>query len=116
MEVHNMANTNLPPCLLIVIAEIDATVKDDWNRWYDEVHLPDALACPGVISGRRYKSAGALSLTDHGTRNVSDTVSYAAVYEVSRPETLETPEFKAMAGWYEFTDHIKARTQVFRHR
>lgn len=111
-----MSQSNFPPYLLIVIAEIDATVEDDWNRWYDDVHLPAALACPGVISGQRYKSAGVLSLTDHGARAVSATVSYAAVYEVSGPEALETPEFKEMAGWYEFTGHIKARTQVFQQR
>ena len=103
-----------PSCMLIVIAEIDTAVEDDWNRWYDEIHLPAALACPGVIRGQRYKSAGTLSLTDRGERQVSATVSYATVYEVSGPEALETPEFKAMAGWYEFTGHIKARTQVFR--
>ena len=109
-----MPTPNWPPCLLIVIAEIDASVEADWNRWYDEVHLPAALACPGVIGGQRYKSASNLSLTDHGEKNVSATVSYATVYEVTGPEALETPEFKEMAGWYEFTDHIKARTQVFR--
>ena len=109
-----MTKTHLPPCLLIVIAEIDSSVEDAWNRWYDEVHLPAALACPGVISGQRYKSDGTLSLTNHGVRNIGDTVSYATVYEVSGPETLETQEFKDMAGWYEFTGNIKARTQVFR--
>ncbi|MEA2813650.1 MAG: hypothetical protein QOI93_1347, partial [Rhodospirillaceae bacterium] len=38
--------TALPNCLLIVTAEVDASVEADWNRWYDDVHLPDALACP----------------------------------------------------------------------
>ena len=37
----------LPGCLLIVVAEVDAEVEAEWNRWYDEVHLPDALRCPG---------------------------------------------------------------------
>lgn len=111
-----MTAADFPPSLLIVIAEIDAAVEDDWNRWYDEVHLPAALACPGVLRGQRYKSEGRLSLTDHGERNVSDTVSYATIYEVTGPEALETPEFKKMAGWYEFTGRIKARTQVFRQR
>ena len=46
--------TTLPNCLLIVTAEVDTAVEADWNRWYDDVHLPDALACPGVLAGRRY--------------------------------------------------------------
>src|SRR5882672_8888743 len=50
--------TTLPNCLMIVTAEVDASVEADWNRWYDDVHLPDALACPGVRAGRRYVSSG----------------------------------------------------------
>ena len=50
--------TTLPNCLLIVTAEVDASVEADWNRWYDDVHLPDALACPGVRAGRRYAQFG----------------------------------------------------------
>ena len=33
----------LPNCLMVVTAEVDPEVEADWNRWYDEVHLPDAL-------------------------------------------------------------------------
>jgi hypothetical protein len=29
--------------------------EDAYNRWYDEVHVPDLLAVSGVISARRYK-------------------------------------------------------------
>ncbi len=101
-------------CILLVLCEIDAEVEADWNRWYNEEHLPAALACPGVIHGARYKSAGEVSLTDHGARERANTVAYTTLYEVEGPETLETPEFLAMAGWYQFTDRIKARTQVFR--
>ena len=40
--------SEFPECLLIVTAEVDAAIEGDWNRWYDTVHLPDALRCPGV--------------------------------------------------------------------
>ena len=56
----------LPNCLLIVTAEVDAEVEADWGRWYDEVHLPDALACPGVLSGRRYVSTGEIAESERG--------------------------------------------------
>jgi hypothetical protein len=29
--------------------------EDTYNRWYDEVHVPDLMAIPGVLSARRYK-------------------------------------------------------------
>ena len=57
-----------PQCLLIVTAYIDPAVEADWNTWYDEVHLPDALACPGVLRGARYMAARDASLTDHGEK------------------------------------------------
>jgi hypothetical protein len=103
----------LPKCILLVLCEIDAEVESEWNRWYDAEHLPAALACPGVVRGQRYRSTGDVSLTDHGQRQRAGTVAYTTVYEIEGPEVLETPEFKAMAGWYQFTDRIKARTQVF---
>ena len=42
-----------PECLLIVTVEVDPSIEAEWNRWYDTVHLPDALACPGFRRGRR---------------------------------------------------------------
>ena len=41
--------SELPKFLLIVTAEIDASVEASWNKWCDEEHLPAALACPGVL-------------------------------------------------------------------
>jgi hypothetical protein len=105
--------TELPTCLLVVTAEIDTAVEAEWNRWYDEIHLPEALACPGVIRGARYLGARDASLTDHGTRSSDAAKVYAAVYELAGPEAMETPEFQEMRGWYQFTDRIRARTQVF---
>jgi hypothetical protein len=30
--------------------------EDDYNRWYDEVHVPEVLAVPGFVSARRFRS------------------------------------------------------------
>jgi hypothetical protein len=29
--------------------------EDEYNKWYDEVHLAEFSALPGVVSGRRYQ-------------------------------------------------------------
>jgi len=100
--------------LLIVSAEIDPSVEAAWNKWYNEEHLPDALACPGVLSGNRYISVGEASLTKDGGKSTSSAKTYVAVYELSGPEALDTPEFIEMRGWYQFTDKITARTQVYK--
>jgi hypothetical protein len=30
--------------------------ESEMNKWYDEVHLPDVLSAPGVISATRYEN------------------------------------------------------------
>jgi hypothetical protein len=104
--------TALPDCLLIVTAEVDASVEADWNRWYDDVHLPDALACPGVRAGRRYVSSGEVSESDRGQGKRTSAKLYTTVYELDSPAAVETREFKAMRGWGRFSPHIRSQTRT----
>jgi hypothetical protein len=104
--------TEFPKCLLIVTAEIDPAVEAEWNRWYDAVHLPDALRCPGVRRGRRYVSTGQISETTAGKSERSEKRIYTTIYELDGPEATTTPEFQAMRGWYQFAPHIRSRTQT----
>jgi hypothetical protein len=98
--------------LLIVTAEIDPEQEAEWNRWYDTVHLTDALACPGVLSGRRYASVGEVGSTERGQRQVSSTRIYTTIYEITGPDVVNTKEFQAMRGWHKFAPHVRSRTQV----
>jgi hypothetical protein len=102
----------LPRCLLIVTVEIDPAVEADWNHWYDTVHLPDALRCPGVRWGRRYVSSGEISETTAGKTEKSAKRIYTTIYELDGPGATATPEFQAMRGWYHFAPHVRSRTQV----
>ena len=102
----------LPNCLLIVTAEVDAEVEAEWNRWYDEVHLPDALACPGVLSGRRYLSSGEGSESDRGQGRRFPARIYTTVYELGSPAAVTTKEFAAMRGWAEFAPRVRSQTRV----
>jgi hypothetical protein len=104
----------LPDCLLLVSVEIDPDVEAAWNRWYDEVHLPAALACPGVLRGRRYASVGDVAESDHGRGESHSRRLYTTVYELAGPWAIDTPEFKAMRGWFEFAPSLRSRTQVVR--
>jgi hypothetical protein len=45
--------------------------EDDYNAWYDQVHLPEFTALPGVVSGRRYQV------------DQDGKPQYAAVYELT---------------------------------
>ena len=102
----------LPNCLLIVTAEVDAEVEDDWSRWYDEVHLPEALACPGVLSGRRYVTAGEIGESDRVSSRRFSARIYTTVYELDSPAAVATPEFAAMRGWGRFAPHVRSQTRA----
>jgi hypothetical protein len=48
--------------------------EDEYNKWYDEIHLPDLKAIEGVKTARRYKVV-------QGARGL-DAWPYAAAYEL----------------------------------
>ena len=56
-------------------------MEAEWNRWYDTVHLPDALKCPGVLRGRRYVSTGDISETLAGKTERTARRVYTTIYE-----------------------------------
>ena len=60
--------------LLVVPSSAKPGQDDDYNRWYDETHLGDLLAIPGVTAGRRYDA-------DPASPNPPDA-RYLAVYEI----------------------------------
>ena len=110
--MSNLPGCLLPNCLLIVTAEVDEAVEVEWNRWYDEVHLPDALACPGVLAGRRYVSSGEIAASDRGQSQRTRTRLYTTVYELESPAAVATKEFAAMRGWAKFAPHVRSQTRV----
>jgi hypothetical protein len=103
---------DFPGCLLIVTVEVEPMVEAEWNRWYDAVHLPDVLRCPGVRGGRRYVSSGPIRESDAGRAESIGTRIYTTIYEIDGPGATTTPEFQAMRGWHHFAPHVRSRTQV----
>jgi len=49
--------------------------EDEFNKWYDEIHLPEVLTVPGFVAARRYVATDD-SLGGPGPRK------YLAVYEI----------------------------------
>ena len=60
--------------MLVVPSAPHAGQDDEYNRWYDEVHIGDLLKIPGVKSGRRF-------VADPASPNPIDT-KYLALYEI----------------------------------
>lgn len=78
----------------IVSVDVDPEDEEAFNRWYDTVHIPDILACPGWFSATRYQS-------------LEGGPKFVAVYEISGPEAYETPQFHAIKGFGPFEGKVK---------
>ncbi len=68
--------------LLMVWVDVSADVDEEFNRWYNEEHIPELLAIPGVLDAARYVA-------------VSGSPKYLACYELENPEVRDTPEYLA---------------------
>src|SRR3954453_1017767 len=72
--------------LLLVFMDPPTDDVTSWNAWYDEEHVPNRLAVPGITSGRRYSA-----VWDAGPR-------YVAVYDLDSLDTLQTPDYKRLGA------------------
>ena len=59
--------------LLMVYTDVPADVEEEFKRWYDEEHIPERLAIPGVLSAARYVA-------------LQGGPKHLACYELSEPE------------------------------
>ena len=67
--------------LLMVWADVPAEKEDEFNRWYDEEHLPERMAIPGFLGGARYRA-------------VKGGPKHLACYELESATVLESPAYK----------------------
>jgi hypothetical protein len=58
---------------LLVFSNPATGREDEYNAWYDDVHLPDLVALPGVASAQRFRQS---TVGPQGGR------SYLAIYEL----------------------------------
>lgn len=88
-----------PSYLHIVRVDIAPEVEEAFNRWYDTVHVPALLRCPGWLSARRYV------VLDGGPK-------YLAVYEVAGAWAYETEEFRRARGFAQFEGHVRSFSRM----
>jgi hypothetical protein len=63
--------------LFVVLTNPVAGSNDaEFNRWYDERHIPDVLNVPGIVAARRFEAADTQPETGERTQ------SYLALYNV----------------------------------
>jgi len=67
--------------LLIVRTDVAPEMEEEFNRWYNEEHIPLLLRVPGVLWAKR------------GV-NIGERQKYIAVYEHKSIEVQETPAYQ----------------------
>ena len=58
--------------------------EDEYNEWYDQVHLGEVAAVAGVVSAKRYKIAAPSALNQSADSPFANP--YLAVYELDAPD------------------------------
>ena len=69
--------------ILAIWHDVDPSVADAYDAWYDEEHFPERLGCPGFINGQRYKALDAAT-----------TPQFLAFYEVASIDVLSAPAYR----------------------
>jgi hypothetical protein len=92
--------------LLLVMMDVEEGYEEEFNRWYDEEHIPERLSCPGFLSGRRFRLLE--SQTEGQAR-------YLALYDLQGPEVLESPEYLEMVPPTTWWDRLLPHVRVIRN-
>jgi hypothetical protein len=71
---------------LVTFSDVVAGSEDAFNAWYNGTHLPDFVACPGILSASRYEC-------------VDGQPKHLAVYDLDSPAAVATPEVRKVWGW-----------------
>ena len=66
--------------LMVVPSSAKAGRDDEYNDWYENVHLGEICALPGVTSGRRYEALEASPGKPDAT--------YLAIYEIETDDPM----------------------------
>ena len=70
--------------LLVVMMDVDPEHDEEFNRWYDEEHLPERLEIPGYVSARRFK-------LEEG----EGVLKYLCIWELEDSTPLSSEEYEA---------------------
>ena len=108
--------------LLVVMMEVEPAHEDEFDRWYNDDHLPERLEIPGYISARRFKleeGEGVLAISASGNwRMAARRQSEAYKAERRRPSDLRdrvhTSITERRRGGYRQIDPPVGRSKIMR--
>lgn len=83
-QSKNHPSQHIGGTILVVMMEVDPEHEEEFNRWYNEEHLPERLEIPGYISARRFK-------LEEG----KGVLKYLCIWELEDASPLQSEEYKA---------------------
>ena len=91
--------------VLVVTMEVDREDEAEFNKWYNEQHLPERMEIPGYVSARRFK-------LEEG----DGALQYLCIWELEDGSPLQSQMYKDQqadptALYLRVNQTIKARTR-----
>ena len=85
-----------PAYTVLVEAEVQPGHEEEFNRWYDEEHIPLLAKAPGWLRSRRFVLRDETCIGADGVRRTEKPPKYLAVHEwtTSTAEKADSPEYK----------------------
>ena len=80
--------------LLLVGMTPGPEVETAFNAWYDTEHVPALARVPGVLRARRFRT------NTEGTK-------YIALYHLTSPDVVDTPEWKEASASTPMPQHVR---------
>jgi hypothetical protein len=78
--------------MVVQSSPVSADREDEFNDWYDNIHVPEICAVPGFVSARRFKVPG----TGEGDGGLPE---YLAIYEIEADDLSGPPaEWRARSS------------------
>jgi hypothetical protein len=89
---------------LLVLMQPPVNIEEEFNSWYDNEHVPERSAVPGVLTAIRFSSISAAA------------PKYLAMYDLETESVLESDAYKRVAGENSspWTKRVTGKTKVYR--
>ena len=78
------ATQSIGHTILVVMMDVDPEHDEEFNRWYNDEHLPERLEIPGYVSARRFK-------LEEG----QGVLKYLCIWELEDAGPLQSQEYQA---------------------
>ena len=91
--------------VLVVTMDVDPEDEAEFNKWYNEQHLPERMEIPGYVSARRFK-------LEEG----NGALTYLCIWELEDGSPLQSQMYREQnadptALYLRVNETIKARTR-----